>query len=212
MTVPARYLAVLVAGVIASSAACIAAAENPVLDKPDSRPIGISETASPNEKGREIMRVVFALVKHGDLRDTEFASKLLRLPLVPNKGLVGPNPPTIPQKLVQSFRYVIADTGIPHQFVGFDLTPSEVCLKLEEFLLGFNENFGIGMDIVKDSPSPPHRTVSPAQGWRQKNYVHATQALYIYQSMPTGLGVTAVFVPTGCAGGITVEQFKPFKS
>lgn len=68
--------------------ACALASEQSGAARVDTapRPIGVSDNASPDDRGREILRVVIELIKHGDLLDTEFSSKLLRLPITAGKG------------------------------------------------------------------------------------------------------------------------------
>jgi len=100
----------------------------------DPRPIGVPENASPYEKGQEILRVVIELVKHGSLRDTEFASKLLRLHVAPGKGVPYTSAPEFPQQLVSTFAYFIRDFSSNRESVDFQLNPDTVCLRSSEFL------------------------------------------------------------------------------
>lgn len=173
------------------------------------RPVGVSNDASPEEKGREILRIVVELVKHGDLMDTEFATRLLRLPITPGKGFRGPNSPQFPQQLAESFGYFIRDVGPVHQSVEFHLNPTKVCLRFDEFLTIFNKEFGIGTDIVKDSRSPPNRIVPREQGWKELNSIHSTKLRSIYQSASNGLVVYGDF--SECAWGIKVQRYRSYK-
>lgn len=168
------------------------------------RPVGVPENATPEEKGREILRLVIELVKRGDLRDTEFASRLLRLPIIPGKGFLGPNPPPFPQRLAKEFGYSFRDVGSVRQQVEFVLNPDEVCLQLRDFLSAFNKEFGIGMNIIRDNRGSPPNFVPPEVGWKEANSIHYTKTRSIYQGMPNLLGIEAGFQE--CALGILVLQ------
>ena len=203
---------VVIAGVLVLLAACAMPPKQATFGDAEPRPIGVQENASPDERGREILRVVVALVKHGDLADTDFASRLLRLPITPGRGYLSVNQRPFPQNLASLFGYSFSDVGVARQSVRFDLTSSEVCLRFDEFLTAFNKEFGIGTEIFKDNRTPPPRLVPPEQGWKEKNHIHPTRTRDIYQGMPTGLGVDGIFLPGGCAASIKVEQYKSFNS
>ena len=186
----ARFaLRLLIAGALVLLPACATPGVQSASASAEPRPIGVLENASPDDKGREILRVVIELVKHGDLLDTEFASRLLRLPITPDKGFQGPNPPPFPQQLAKSFGYAIRDVGPIRQSVVFHLDPEEVCVRFDEFLAAFNKEFGIGTGIFRDNRSPPPRIVPLEQGWKELNRIHFTGTRGIYQAMPNGLVV-----------------------
>jgi len=205
-----HLLGAVIIGVSMLLAACATPVEKESSANTAPRPIGVPENASPDEKGREILRVVIALVRHGDLVDTEFASRLLRLPIIPGKGLLGPIAPPFPQNLATTFMYHFPKVGPSRQSVRFDLDPREVCLRLDEFLTAFNKEFGIGTEIFKDQGPPPRR-VLPEQGWREIKHIHFTRSRDIYQGMPNGLSVGGGFTPGGCASSIRVDRYRSLR-
>jgi hypothetical protein len=162
-----HVLRVVIAGALVLLSACATPGGQAAPASTEPRPIGVPENASPDDKGREILRVVIELVKHGDLLDTEFASRLLRLPITPGKGFigpfVGPNPPPFPQELATLFGYSIRDVGPGRQHVRFGLEPKEVCTRLDEFLTAFNKEFGIGTGIFRVERHPPPDSAAGAR-------------------------------------------------
>jgi len=194
------------------------AAETPVRGEP--RPIGVPEYATPQERGREILRVAIELVKHGHLRDTEFASRLLKLPIVPDVGITLSDSKAFPQQLLKRFGYGFlklptGGSSATEQFrirdhtVSMHLDERTTCLALSDFLSGFNKELGVGMEIVSDDPGspPPPRLVSHEQGWLEARTFDSRGSLHISQGMPTGIAVSAT-VParSQCVSGIRLRS------
>src|SRR5688500_4480024 len=109
----------------------------------DPSPIGVPENATPEERGREILRVVVELIKHGDLRDTEFASRLLRIPIEKDQAVGWLGSEKFPQHLATIFGYDVRRHMLTHR-VSFGLDPARTCLLQTDLLSTFQREFGVG--------------------------------------------------------------------
>jgi hypothetical protein len=186
----------------------------------DPRPIGVPENVTTEERGREVLRVTIELVKHGNLRDTEFASKLFRLDIKPDIGITLTDSKLFPQGLVHAFSYSflrvstntfskgVEQFRVRDHHVSMMLDRDVVCLTLIDFLDGFNRELGVGRTIVPDGPGLPHHDVPLKKGWREAFSTHPGRSLY--QGMRNGITAMASFpAGSGCASSIALRWLEP---
>lgn len=173
----------------------------------DPRPIGVPDDATPEERGREVLRVIVELIKRRDIRDTEFASRLLRLPIEKDKGIVLLTPDLFPQQLVSRFSY-----SVRHSFlqIKIALTRARTCVLVPDLLDIFHRELGIGPRIINDRKPGQRPQVPPTnEGW----YVyqgHRDVSSVNFISTPLGNGWGAQFSLRDneqCIGEFIVDHF-----
>jgi len=177
------------------------------------RPLGVAEEVNPDDRGREVLRVVIELIRHGNLRDTEFASKLFKLPIKRDGGLTVLGNGAFPQQLITLFRYELARPSVnasirDHVSMSFD--SGRVCVRREDFLEYFWKEFGVGKEIVSAKPTVPALIVSRDLGWSEAQEFHLTGSRSIQQGMPNGIVVSGLLPKnSGCVSHIGLDQYRP---
>jgi len=170
---------------------------------PDPRPIGVPDNVTPWERGREIVRVAIELVKHGNLRDTEFASRLLRLPIQSDNEAGWSDSSKFPQQLASAFYYDVRPHMHDHS-VTFETMPEQTCILQDDLLIAFAAEFGVNPGYIPDQlflrPGVP-LVKSFRAGWiRSAGGLHAPySSLRIYRNLPNAIRVEATgFTEKSC--------------
>ena len=148
------------------------------------RPIGVPDEATPEERGREVLRVIVELIKRRDIRDTEFASRLLRLPIEKGKGFALSTPERFPQQLVSSIGYSSSDVVLS---IDIGLESSRTCVSVADLLEVFHRELGVGRKLIDDRQFGKSVQVPLSEGW------------YVYRGHTDILDQTRMYRPLGNA-------------
>lgn len=171
------------------------------------RPIGVSESATAEERGRELLRVFLELVKHGQLRDTAFASRLLEIPVDAASG-ASVEKAQFPHGMAR-LRYFFPTVGPLREEAAFYLDRTNVCVQLTDFLSSFREHFGVGTRLIRVSPQRPGPGVGPDEGWADMRQIHSARSQHLQQTMPNGLFVEGIFSRDDrCAAALKAARYQ----
>lgn len=210
LTKPAVRIDVLAAVLLIALSACASTGEQTGAAQvaADPQPIGVPENATQEERGHEVLRVIVELIKRRDIRDTEFASRLLRLPIEKDKGIVLLTVDLFPQRLVSSFSYSVEGFNLR---INMGLTRAQTCVLVPDILDIFHRELGISPNIINErQPSQRVQVLPVNEGW------------YVYQGHRDVLSVNLISTPLGngwgaqfslgdndkCIGQFTVDHFE----
>ncbi len=173
------------------------------------RPMGVPDDATPERRGAEMLRVIVEILRHGNLRDAEFASRLLGF-AIPSEGMWLPTKTaTFPQELASGFDYTPGRLGSRSSFsIGFD--PQRTCIKKEEVLHAFQQELGVPNSVYPSHGAGMRPLPAPAgTGWRQLSGMpHLSNAEYLSTRLEIGLTVrfSRIYVRQ-CIHGMDVSNF-----
>ena len=108
--------------VVGLLSACVAPLQNGAAAAEAPSPLKIESGASPEQRGREVLRIVLALARHGNLRDTGFTSRLLGAP-IPAEAMVLLTGDNVLSGLVHGFLHEFPAVGPWNEIVRFRMQP-----------------------------------------------------------------------------------------
>jgi len=180
-------------------------------DRLSATPVPSPATVSPQERGRQFLQLIVALIRHADLRDTSFSSRILGTKIEKDQDVAWTSGSNLDSEtLASGFSY----DARPHMLSAiatFDFESSRTCVAKQDLYRVFLAEFGVGISLVPDFIGGKPVESSAKQGWMKlSNIVDASPNYFsIYRPLSDGMVIRAIGrIDNECLYTVILQQTK----